>query len=164
MSFPVNLNLGGSMKITHILIFLSFIILAGCSSLTLKPGDFAWPIESVLKVDSAGNVKSEQYSFTLNVKELLFTETQDSVNVSKVNLRIIRDVNGFYFITAAQFKNVYVFEQTEGGLKLKNKILVAQDGLNEPVLNQRIPYIQIVNGQNPAILLTKDGVFEGEKK
>ena len=152
------------MKVTFIPIFLSFLILAGCSSLTLKPSDFAWPVESALSVDSQGNVQSERYSFSINVKELLFAETHDSVNVSKVTLRMIRDEKGFYFITASQFKNVYVFEQIEGGLKLKNKILIAQNGLLEPAFNQRVPYIQIVNGQNPAILLTKDGVFEGEKK
>jgi hypothetical protein len=152
------------MKASFIPIFLSFFILAGCSSLTLKPGDFAWPVESALSVDSHGNVQNERYSFSLNVKELLFAETQDSVNVSKVTLRMIRDVKGFYFITASRFKNVYVFEQTEGGLKLKNKILVAQNGLSEPAFNQRVPYIQVVNGQNPTILLTEDGVFEGEKK
>jgi hypothetical protein len=77
---------------------------------------------------------------------------------------MIRDMKGYYFITASQFKNVYVFEQTEGGLKLKNRILVAQNGLSEPALNQRVPFIQVVNGKNPAVLLTEDGVFEGEKK
>jgi hypothetical protein len=152
------------MKVTFISMFLSVFILVGCSSLTLRPGDFAWPVESVLSIDSHGNVKSERYSFSLNVKELLFAETQDSINVSKVPLRMIRDTKGFYFITASQFRNVYVFEQTEGGLKLKNKILVAQNGLSEPALNQRMPYIQIINGTNPTILLTKDGIFEGEKK
>lgn len=147
-----------------VLIIIGFFILSGCSSLTLKPGDFAWPVEFALNVDGQGNVQNERYSFSLNVKELLFTETQDSINVSKVTLRMIRDVKGFYFITASQFKNVYIFEQAEGGLKLKNKILVAQNGLTAPAFNQRMPYIELVNGQNPAIWLTKDGVFEGEKK
>jgi hypothetical protein len=163
VNFPLNGNLGGSMKMTFIPIILSFI-LTGCSSLTLKPGDFAWPIESVLSIDDQGNVQTRLYSFSFNVKELLFAETQDSVHVSKVSLRMIRDVKGFYFITASKFKNVYVFEQTEGGLKLNNKILVAPDGLNEPFFNQQVPFIQLVNGQNQALLLTKDGVFEGEKK
>jgi hypothetical protein len=163
VNFPLNGNLGGSMKMTFIPIILSFI-LTGCSSLTLKPGDFAWPIESVLSIDDQGNVQTRLYSFSFNVKELLFAETQDSVHVSKVSLRMIRDVKGFYFITASKFKNVYVFEQTEGGLKLNNKILVAPDGLNEPFFNQQVPFIQLVNGQNHTLLLTKDGVFEGEKK
>ena len=152
------------MKATLIPIILSIFFLAGCSSMILKPGDFAWPVESLLNVDSQGNVQSERYSFSLNVKELLFVETKDSVNVSKMTLRMIRDVKGFYFITAAQFQNVYVFEQAKGGLKLKNKIFVAENGLSEPAFNQRVPYIQLVNGQNQTILLTEDGVFEGERK
>jgi hypothetical protein len=164
VKFLLNHNLGGFMKAIFIPIYMSFFILAGCSSLTIKPGDFAWPVESVLTVDGQGKIQSERYSFSLNVKALLFAETQDSVNIPKVNLRMIRDVKGFYFITASQFKNVYVFEQTEGGLKLKNKIPVAMNGLSEPAFNQRAPYIQVVNGQNPTILLTEDGVFEGEKK
>jgi hypothetical protein len=152
------------MKAVFIPIGISFLILAGCSSLIMKPADFAWPVESVLSVDSQGRVQSDRYSFSVDVKALLFAETQDSVNISKVSLRIIRDVKGYYFITAVQFKHVYVFAQTEGGLKLKNKILVAQHGLTEPALNQRVPYVQLINGKNPALLLTEEGVFEGEKK
>jgi hypothetical protein len=136
----------------------------GCSSLILKPGDFAWPVESVLEVDTQGVVQSERYNFSLNVKALLFEETQDSVTFPKVQIRVIRDSKGFYYITSSQFKNVYVFEQSEGGLKLKKKIVVAQNGLSEPAFNQRVPYIQLVNGKNPAILLTEEGIFEGEKK
>jgi hypothetical protein len=151
------------MKMTFIPIILSFF-LAGCSSLTLKPGDFSWPIESVLSIDHQGNVQTRLYSSSFNVKELLFAETQDSVNVSKISLRMIRDVKGYYFITASKFKNVYVFEQSEGGLKLKNKIFVAQDGLHEPFFNQQAPFIRLVNGQNQVMVLTDDGVLEGEKK
>ena len=152
------------MKAVFIPIGISFFILAGCSSLILKPADFAWPVESVLTVDNQGRVQSDRYSFSVDVKALLFAETQDSVNISKITLRIIRDVKGYYFMTASQFKHVYVFAQTEGGLKLKNRILVAQNGLTEPALNQRVPYVQLINGKNPALLLTEEGVFEGEIK
>lgn len=151
------------MKGTIISLFLSFLILAGCSSLTLKPSDFAWPVESALKVDNNGMVQEERYSSSFNVKELLFAETRDSVNISDVTLRMIRDVKGYYFITASKFKNVYVFEQTEGGLKLAQKILVAQNGLGTPAFNQRTPYIQLVDEPNPSILLTKEGIVEGGK-
>lgn len=152
------------MKGTIIPLFLSFLILAGCSSLTLKPGDFAWPVESVLKVDDKGLVQDDRYSFSLNVKELLFAETQDSVNITNVTLRMIRDVQGYYFVTAAKFKNVYVFKHIEGALKLANKILVAQNGLDTPAFNQRAPYIQLMNEQNPPVMLTKEGILEGGKK
>jgi len=152
------------MKSIVILIFLLFLILPGCSSLTLKPGDFSWPIESVLKVNEKGTIEDSQYYFSINVKELLYEETQDSVNISNTAIRVIRNFEGYYFITAAKFKNVYVFEQVEGGLRLVNKILVLQDGIGNPAFNQRPPYIQLLNGQNPAVLLTKDGILEGEKK
>jgi hypothetical protein len=146
------------------LIFFLSLVLAGCSSLTLKPGDFAWPIESVSKVDDKGMIEDKQYYVSLNVKELLYDETQDSVNLSNVTLRIIRDMNGYYFMTASKFKNVYVFEQIEGGLKLTNKILVTQEGLENPAFNQRHPYIQLLNGRNPPLSLSKEGILEGESK
>ena len=108
------------MKAIIILFSFSFLFLSGCSSLTLKPGDFAWPIETVSKVNDKGMIEDNQYNFSLKVKELLYEETMDSVNISNVTLRIIRDVKGYYFMTASKFKNVYVFEQIEGGLKLSN--------------------------------------------
>ena len=152
------------MKVPVVFMALIVLLVAGCSSLILKPGNFSWPVESVLKVDSKGMVHDERYSFSLNVKELLFVETQDSVNVSKVTLRMIRDVRGYYFLTAPKFQNVYVFEQAEGGLKLSSKILVSQKGLNDPAFNLRSPNIQLVNEKDPPILLSKEGVMEGGKK
>jgi hypothetical protein len=152
------------MKIAINLIFFSLLALAGCSSLTLKSGDFAWPVESVLKVNGSGTIEDKQYYFSFNVKELLYAETQDSVNISNVTLRILRDGRGFYFITASKFKNVYVFQQIDGGLKLAGKILVSQNGLENPAMNQRPPYIELLNENNPPILLTKEGILEGEKK
>jgi hypothetical protein len=152
------------MKLTITPLVFLLLILSGCSQLMLKPVDFAWPVESVLKVDDKGMVQDDRYILSVNVKTLLFAETNDSVNVSNVTLRVIRDLNGYYYITAAKFKNVYVFEQTDGGLKLTKKILVAQNGLDAPAFNQRTPYVQLMNDQNPPVMLTKDGIVEGEKK
>jgi hypothetical protein len=160
----MNYYLGGIMKIANNIVPFFLLVLAGCSSLTLKPGDFAWPVESVLKVDDSGKMEDKQYFLSLNVKELLYAETQDSVNVSNVTLRILRDGRGFYFITASKFKNVYVFQQTDGGLTLASKILVAPNGLENPAMNQRPPYIELLNEKNPTILLRKEGIVEGEKK
>jgi hypothetical protein len=159
-----NNNLGGCMKYSVVSMILIVLLVAGCSPLTLKPGNFSWPVESVLKVDGKGMVHDERYSFSVNVKELLFAETQDSINVSKVTLRMIRDVKGYYYLAAPKFKNVYVFEQTEGGLKLSSKILVSQNGLSDPAFNLRSPNIQLVNEKDPPILLSKEGVVEGGKK
>ena len=152
------------MKTRNILFIFSFLVLSGCSPLTLKPGDFAWPIESVSKVDEKGMIEDKQYYFSLNVKELLYDETQDSVNISNVTLRIIRDMKGYFYMTASKFKNVYVFEQIEGGLKLTDKIRISQDGLENPAFNQRPPYIQLLNGRDPPMTLMNDGILEGENK
>jgi hypothetical protein len=152
------------MKVSVALVFLALITLSGCSPLTLKPADFSWPIESVLKVDDKGFVDEPRYFLKFNVKGLLFAETKDSVNVSKVMLRMIRDVDGYYFITASKFKNVYVFEQAEGGLKLNNKIFVSEHGLNEPAFNKRPSYVDLLSEKTAPIHLTKDGIKEGGKK
>ena len=152
------------MKVKFNPMFFLLILCTGCSSLTLQPGDFAWPVESVTKVDASGTVVDNQYYFTLNVKNLLFAETQDSVHLSDISVRIIRDGRGFYFITAPKFKNVYVFQQIDGGLKAVSTILVSKDGLINPAMNQRPPYIQLLQDSSSPTLLTKDGVAEGEKK
>jgi hypothetical protein len=164
MIFLLTYNRGESMKIPVFFFGLSFSLLAGCSSLLLQPGNFSWPIESVLNVDNKGMIQEERYSFSVNVKALLFVELQDSINVTKVTLRLIRDFKGFYFITAPKFKNVYVFEDTESGLKFTNKILVSQNGLTSPAFNLRTSNIQLVNEKDPPILLTKEGIVEGGKK
>jgi hypothetical protein len=136
----------------------------GCSSVTLKPADFSWPVELVLKVDPKGTVQDTRYSFSLNVKELLFAETGDSVNVSHVTLRMIRDVRGFFYLTAQHFKSVYVFAQTDGALSLAKRIAVSEKGLTEPAFNLRPPHVQLVREHDPAVLLTPDGIAEGGKK
>jgi hypothetical protein len=144
-------------------VLCSFLFVAGCSTLVLKPADFSWPIESVLKVNDNGVVQDQRHSFSVNVKGLFFAETKDSTNI-KVPVRIIRDSQGYYFITAQKFKNVYVFEPTIGGLKLVNTILVKPTGMESPAMNQRSPYIQLINENDAPLLLTKDGIEKGGKK
>ena len=145
------------------LLFLCAAMTAGCSSVMLKPADFSWPIEVVTKVDGKGVVQDTRYSFTMNVKELLFDETQDSVNVTRHSLRVIRDMRGYYFITADKFKNVYVFEQSDGALKLANKIKVSEKGLDSPAFNQRAPYVQIISENEKSVMVSRDGVHQGGK-
>jgi hypothetical protein len=41
---------------------------------------------------------------------------------------------------------------------------VSKNGLVSPAFNQRPPFIELISGQNGSILLTKDGIEEGEKK
>ncbi len=143
------------------------LIAFGCSSLTLSPVHYQWPVESVLSVDGKGNVEEPRNFIAFNVKPLLFEETGDSVHVSGVELRIIRDVDGYYFMTAPKFKNVYVFASDEGKLKLEKKILVSETGMASPAFNQDKegrPYIHLLNGKEKPILLSKSGIQQGGQK
>lgn len=144
--------------------FILSAIACGCSSLTLSPVDYQWPVESVLTVDAKGSVEDPRYNMIFNVKPLLFEETADSTHVSGVVIRIIRDVSGYYFITAPKFKNVYVFASDEGKLKLANKILISEKGIASPAFNQRSPRIQLLNGKEKPIFLSKDGILQGGQK
>jgi hypothetical protein len=144
------------------------IMLAGCGGLALRPAEFAWPFESVFKVDAKGVAAEEEepgrYFVKFNAKPLLFEETGDSVHVADRTFRVIRDGEGYYFITGKSFKNVYVFSSAEGALTLHTKIAVSEQGLDSPAFNLRPPHVQLLNGKDKPKMLTKDGVQEGGKK
>jgi hypothetical protein len=143
------------------------LLAMGCSTLVLRPVDFSWPIEVTLQPDGKGNVRENRYQVSFNVKALLYEELKDSAAVTKHTLHVIRDNAGFFFITAKGFKNVYVLGHGNGTLELHKKILVSEKGLDAPALNQRAPYISLINekkGSEAPILLTKDGIAEGGRK
>jgi hypothetical protein len=79
-------------------------------------------------------------------------------------VRILRNADGFYFITANGFKNVYVLEPKRGELKLKKSIQISESGLEQPVLNWRAPYIQIIayNTESP-LYITEQGVIKNQE-
>lgn len=141
-----------------ILILLTY----SCASLVLQPADFSWPVESVLKINDEGLAKEDRYTFSFNIKPLFYEEMQDSLAYLDREVRIIRNTEGFYFITAAGFKNVYVFETSDGALEMENKILVNENGLTKPVFNQRNPLIELIDGQDK-YYLTKKGIEEDKK-
>ena len=156
------------MKTTFCFLFctLSFII-EGCTPLTLRPADFSWPIEIAATPESNGTIQVMRYKVAFNSKPLLWEELKDSTHVTKYTLHVIRDLNGYYFITAKDFKNVYVFVQGEGALNLEKKISVSEKGLKAPAFNQKGSLIQFVNEQKenePSILLSNDGIQKGEKE
>ncbi len=145
-----------------IIALLLIIFVYSCSSLVLKPADFSWPIESVLKVNDDGLAEEDRYTFSFNIKPLFYEELQDSLAYLDREVRVIRNTEGFYFITAEGFKNVYVFETTDGALELEKKILINENGLNKPVFNQRNPFIELIDGQNK-YYLTKKGIEKDKK-
>lgn len=145
------------MRLQKYLFALLIFIISACSSLTLKPADYSWPIENVLKVDNKGFVEEQRYSFTLKVKALFYEEFKDSINFSGKEIRLIRDKVGFYYITGKDFKNVYVFESEENGMDLENKIQITETGLTSPVFNQKSPNIELLDNSNK-YLLNNEGI------
>ena len=148
----------------QLLILFSFLILitAACSVLTLQPANFSWPLESVLPVDDNGKVTEDRYSLEVNTVGLFFEEFQDSLSYKGKEIRMIRDNQGFYFLTSTNFKNVYVFKADEGKLVQENKIFISEFGLKTPAFNQRSPYIELVDGTNK-MNLTHKGIDGGSK-
>lgn len=145
------------------LVFTSIILLTACTSLLLEPAQFAWPLESVLKVDKEGFVKEERFALNFNTKALFFEETQDSLAYAGKTIRLIRNNEGYYFMTAPNFKNVYVFSVDKSAFSLKTKILISETtGLLNPAFNQRSPYIELLN-DGKSIKLTSEGIQEGVK-
>lgn len=144
------------------LIVITTFFLASCSTLMLSPAEFGWPIESVLKVDDKGFVKEDRYSLSFNTKPLFFEETQDSMSFAGKSIHLIRNSEGFYFMTAANFKNVYVFSVDKNAFALENKLLINENGLKNPALNQRVPFIELVD-DGTTYKLTSEG-FDGGKK
>jgi hypothetical protein len=92
-------------------------------------------------------------------------EFKDNENATGagVTVRVIRDREGFYYITAPKFKNVYVFKPGEGELKLHRSIEIGEMTMPDPKFNQRDTYIELLN-DTKTIRLNKDGIMEGDKK
>ena len=131
----------------------------------LKPADFGWPVESVLKLDNNGMVKEKRYSFSFNTRELFLAETSDSSGFGGRDLRLIRDNKGYYFITANNFKNVYVFYPDNGSLVISNKIAISDSiGMKNPAFNQRPPYIELIYNTDRKLYLNNDGIKEEKSK
>lgn len=148
------------MKLTGSLAAAAVILIAACSTLTLQPANFAWPIESVLTIDDEGDITENRYSIEFNTIGLFYEEFKDSSSYNGKKIRMIRDNQGYYYITAPRFKNVYVFRAYDGAMVLNNKILVSESGLQNPAFNQRTPYIELIDGEK-TLKLTHQGI-EGE--
>jgi hypothetical protein len=138
------------------------LISAGCSSIILQPADFSWPLESVLKVNDKGYVAEDRYSFKLNVKPLFQEEFADSTNTSGKEIRIIRDEAGYYYITGADFKNVYLFLPVNSGIKMESKIAISDSlALSAPAFNQKEPNIELIDGASK-YLLNNNGIVRSK--
>lgn len=120
---------------------LIFSVAACGPSLVIQNVDYAQPIESVITVDSNNEAHDKRYAIKFNVTNLLESEGASSVS----EVRLIRNRAGYYFVTAAGFNNVYVFEASESELKLKEKIEITSSGLGSPAFNQRHDFIELID-------------------
>ncbi len=145
-----------------ILVLSTLLLITSCSVLTLTPAKFGWSVESVVRVQDNGMLLEDRYKISFNTKALFFEENADSNSYIDKELRLIRNDDGFYFITAPGFKNVYIFGADEGKLKLEEKVLITETGLQKPYLNQRSPYIELVDGERK-VYLDNNGIAKEQQ-
>jgi hypothetical protein len=133
-------------KLLTLFISVALIIsVAACGpSLVISNVDYAQPIESVISPDADNIVTDERYAISFSVSPILEEENVGSAD----QIRLIRNNKGYYFVTAAGFNNVYVFEPAESELKLKRKIEITENGLGQPALNQRGDHIEIIDRES----------------
>lgn len=139
-------------------------VLFSCSSLTLENVNFAWPVESVLTVSNSNTVEEGRYGLTCSVANIASEEFQDSTALRGAKLRVLRNSEGFYFLTGPKFRHVYVFKGGVNQLSLNSSIEVSKIGMQNPALNQRPPYVELIDSDLPRIMLTKDDIVEGKKQ
>lgn len=143
-------------------LFMGVILMLGivsCGpSLVIQNVDYAHPLESVLEPDSENMVHDDRYAIDFSIAPILEAEGISSVN----EIRLIRNSDGYYFVTANGFNNVYVFFPAEGELELENTIEF-ETGLGEPAFNQREDYIELVDLANDETYrLDQEGIQEEE--
>jgi len=151
------------MKKTAAVWLVAILALPGCATVTLKPVDFSWSFESVLTTDAAGVATGEPKTLVFNASEMFKAETESPAAGADKVVRVIRDAEGYYYMTSPGFKHVYIFEGADGELTLEEKVLIAEQGMEKPFFNRREQGIELVaNGQ--VYLLNKKGLITGGKK
>lgn len=136
------------------------LMLAACASLTLEQVNYGWPVESVLVVGDNNTVTDGRHAISFNVAPLAEREFKRPDALKGKEIRLLRSAEGYYFVTGSQFKHVYVFAPNAGELHLYNELEVSEQGLKRPALNQRAPYIELVDGAAVRLLLTGDDILE----
>lgn len=147
-----HLRLLGKLSVATLLVFT----VACGPSLTLTDVDYAQPMESVASPDQNGNVEDPRLGIRFNISALNVEERGQGASLPD-EVRFIRSRDGYYFVTAPGYSNVYVFESAERALELYETIEVSATGLANPAFNQRSPHIQLIDGDTE-FRLTKDGI------
>jgi hypothetical protein len=143
---------------------LGSALLSSCSSLNIEGAQFAWPVESVLTVTPSNWVDDGKRSVAFSVAGIALEEFADSSSLKGKQVRVIQNLEGYYFVTGKQFRHVYVFAPAPSALHLEAKIEVAPGGLKEPAMNQRPPYIELLDGTAAPRKLAASGIVEEKSK
>jgi len=140
------------------------LLLAGCSqSMFISNVDYSQPIETVLQPDEEGMVQDVQHGLRFSILPVQYEETQDTSSVSVNEVRLIRGREGYYYLTAPGFRNVYVLTPEQSGMKLKKKLEVDEEGISAPAFNQRNTHIQLLNrSNNTTYTITSDEIRSTE--
>lgn len=129
------------------------------SSLVIQNVDYSQPLESVLTPNGENVVHDQRYAIKFSVSPILETEGRESVN----EIRLIRNTAGYYFVTANNFQNVYVFAPGQGVLELEHTIEFTENPLQEPAFNQRTDYIELIDlSDGESYRLNEEGILEEE--
>jgi hypothetical protein len=125
---------------------IAVLLFTGCKqSMVISKVDYSQSIESVLQPDENGTVKDMKHGLTFNIKPIQYAETQDTSSVTTEEVRYIRGQQGFYYITAPDYKNVYVMAPEKGKLVLEETLKASDDGIAKPAFNQRMTHIQLLD-------------------
>ena len=146
-------------RIAAIMLF-SAVMLPACSSLSLQQVDYGWPVESVLTVSEANTVTEGRHAISFNVAPLAEAEFENANALRGKEIRLLRSTDGMYYVTGSQFKHVYVMAPEAGELSLHRKYEVSEKGLTKPALNQREPYVELIDGSSVRLLMTRDDIIE----
>lgn len=148
------------------IILLASIVMLGtaCKTFVVKNVNYSHQIESVLTPDENGTVHDVRHGISFNVMPFQQQEFGENDSTVIEEVRLIRNQQGYYFITANQFKNVYVMEPGSGELKLKKKIKVSEERLAAPAFNLRNSTVQLVKTDtNEVLTLNHEGIQENDK-
>lgn len=153
-------NLCRPIPLSMSLVFAAALLLPACSSFSLQQVDYGWPVESVLKVSDKNTVAEGRHAMTFSVAALAEIEFENPNALKGKEIRLLRSNDGMYFVTGANFKHVYVMAPEARELALRQKFEVSQTGLKNPALNQREPYVELLDGSNLRILMTVDDMVQ----
>lgn len=152
-------------RILPVVCLLGLLLFTGCKqTLVISEVDYAQPIETVVEPTEDGVVHDRQYGLKFNITPLHYRETGDSARTNNDQVRFIRGTDGYYYITATGYKNVYVMSPQKGKLKLEKVIKISEEGIAKPAFNQRDPHVQLLNLANDeSYFLSIKGIHQQKK-